>query len=128
MPYEESYISTERKPRRRVLFCAPMNSSHSDRVRFVAQQLARRPAGSKITISKRTPSHSVRDPAYKSECHPIDVSGLCEILSIDANARLATVEGQVLIGELSKATLELGLLPAVVPEFRKFTVAGLISG
>src|SRR5580692_4322355 len=100
-----------------------MTASHDDRVRFVARQIASRPAGSKITIRKATPSHSVRDPAYKSACHPIDVSGLSEILSIDSKARRATIEGQVLIGDLAKASLEYGPLPAVVPEFRKFTVA-----
>jgi hypothetical protein len=70
-----------------------MISSHDDRVRFVARQITARPTGSKITIRKATPTHSVRDPSYKSACHPIDVS---EILSIDAATRLAAVEGQVL--------------------------------
>jgi FAD/FMN-containing dehydrogenase len=105
-----------------------MNGSHADRVRQVADQLAARSRGSKITIRKATPSHSIRDASYKAACHPVDVSGLCNILRIDAEARCATVEGQVLIGDLSKATLTHGLVPAVVPEFRKFTIAGLING
>ena len=105
-----------------------MNGSHADRVRQVADQLAARSSGSKITIRKATPSHSIRDPSYKAACHPVDVSGLCNILCIDAEARRAMVEGQVLIGDLSKATLTHGLVPAVAPEFRKFTIAGLING
>lgn len=105
-----------------------MNGSHLDRVRQVADQLAARSPGSKITIRKATPSHSIRDPSYKAAGHPVDVSGLCNILCIDVEARRAMVEGQVLIGDLSKATLTHGLVPAVVPEFRKFTIAGLING
>jgi FAD/FMN-containing dehydrogenase len=105
-----------------------MQTSHSDRVANIARQVTTRPAQSKITIRKATPSHSIRDSAYKANCHPVDVSALTEILSIDMTARLATVEGQVVMGDLCKATLSHGLLPAVVPEFRKFTVAGLING
>jgi delta24-sterol reductase len=87
-----------------------------------------RPADSRITIRKATPTHSVRDAAYKAACHPVDVSGLAHILEIDGNQRLAIAEGQVLLGDLARATLAHGLLPAVVPEFRKFTVAGLVNG
>ena len=105
-----------------------MNGSHADRVRQVADQLAARSPGSKITIRKATPSHSIRDPSYKAACHPVDVSGLSNIVCIDVESRRARVEGQVLIGDLSKATLTHGLVPAVVPEFRKFTIAGLING
>jgi FAD/FMN-containing dehydrogenase len=104
------------------------SSGHSERLSGLATELKSRPSGSKVTIRKTTPSHSVRDSAYKTSCHPVEVSKLTEILTIDPVARLATVEGQVLIGDLAKATLAHGLLPAVVPEFRKFTVAGLVNG
>jgi len=103
-------------------------TSHQDRVRDVAVQLMARPVGSKITIRKHTPTHSIRDARYKAACHPVDVSGLGEILCIDPDNRRAIVEGQVLVGDLSKAALAHGLLPAVVPEFRKFTVSGLLNG
>jgi FAD/FMN-containing dehydrogenase len=105
-----------------------MNRTHDERVTALATQLKARPSGAKVTIRKATPSHSIRDSAYKTSCHPVDVSNLTQILAIDPVARLATVEGQVLIGDLARATLEQGLLPAVVPEFRKFTVAGLVNG
>jgi FAD/FMN-containing dehydrogenase len=104
------------------------NSKHRERVNALASQLRARPSGAKVTIRKTTPSHSVRDSGYKDSCHPVDVSTLTDILSIDTVNKLATVEGQVLIGDLARATLAHGFLPAVVPEFRKFTVAGLING
>ena len=79
-------------------------------------------------MRKRSPSHSIRDAAYKCAAHPVDVSRLENVLSIDPRAMTATVEGQVQMGQLVAATMAHGLLPRVVPEFRDFTVAGLISG
>jgi FAD/FMN-containing dehydrogenase len=102
--------------------------SHQDRARDVARALAARPAGTRVTIRKATPSHSIRDSAYKNACHAVDVSGLDQILAIDAERRIARVEGQVLMRDLARAALAHGLLPAVVPEFGRFTVAGLING
>jgi delta24-sterol reductase len=105
-----------------------MSPSHEARVREVAAQVAARPPGARLTIRKPTPIHSVRDQAYKSGLHAVDVSALDQILEIDTAARVAVVEGQVTIGELSKATLARGWLPEVVPEFSKFTISGLING
>jgi FAD/FMN-containing dehydrogenase len=82
----------------------------------------------RLTITKNTFSHGVRDRGYKEGTHPIDVSPLDRILRVDAERKTATVEGQVQLGMLCQATLALGLLPAVVPEYRDFTVAGLING
>ena len=105
-----------------------MDAGHQTRIRAVVEQLVARPPGGAITIRKATPSHSVRDPLYKKDCHPIDVSPLNQVLCIDTARRLATAEGQVTLGQLTRATLAEGLLPAVVPEFRQFTVSGLING
>ena len=105
-----------------------MMSSHEQRVRAVAEGLAARPPGATITIRKSSPSHSIRDSGYKARCHPVDVSSLNNILHIDPDKRVARVEGQVFISDLAQAALAHGLLPAVVPELRKFTIAGLING
>jgi FAD/FMN-containing dehydrogenase len=106
----------------------PAIDSHEERVAAVRRQLLARPAGSRVTIRKPQPGHSIRDPSYKRGLYPVDVDGLRHILSIDTEKCLATVEGQVTMGELCRATLAHGLLPRVVPEFRSFTVAGLING
>ena len=105
-----------------------MDDGHQAKIRAVAEQLAARPPGSKVTIRKTTPSHSIRDAGYKQGCHPIDVSPLNQVLRIDTARRLATAEGQVTVGQLARATLAEGLLPGVVPEFRQFTVSGLVNG
>ena len=105
-----------------------MRLAHEERVAAVARQIVSRPPGSKLTIRKSTPSHSVRDPRYKHGLQAIDVSSLTEILAIDRERLTVTAEGQVTMGEPAKATLAEGFLAAVVPEFRKFTVSGLING
>ena len=87
-----------------------------------------RSAGQLLTVSKNTPTHSIHERAWKAAAFAVDVSPLEHILEIDAERRLALVEGQVRMGELCRATLAQRLLPAVVPEYRDFTVAGLING
>ena len=79
-----------------------MPSSHQAKIGAIAAQMAARPRGARVTIRKITPSHSVRDGAYKADCHPVNVSPLNEILAIDTDARLGTAEGQVLIGDRRK--------------------------
>ncbi len=113
---------------RRSIVTAAMAETHDIRVAVVARQIASRPPGTRITIRKLTPSHSIRDPGYKRGLHAVDVSALDQILEIDAARGIARVEGQVTMGALSAATLAKGYLPSVVPEYRMFTVSGLING
>jgi delta24-sterol reductase len=101
---------------------------HRERADAVARTVRARPAGKKLTVRKNTYSHSVRDAGYKRDCHPVDVSSLVHVLDIDPVGLTATVEGQVNLETLCGATMAFGLLPAVVPEFKSFTVSGLING
>jgi FAD/FMN-containing dehydrogenase len=105
-----------------------MQVTHEQRVRGISDRLLERPAGARIRVRKATPRHSVRSQAYKAGLHPVDVSALDQILVVDPSRQVAVVEGQVTMGALVRATLAHGLIPAVVPEFRQFTVSGLISG
>ncbi|NJM27175.1 MAG: FAD-binding oxidoreductase [Pseudanabaena sp. RU_4_16] len=103
-------------------------AAHCDRIANICQQVINRQPGKLLTIQKNTSSHTVRAVNYKQDCHPIDVSSLNHILKIDREAKTALVEGQVLLGDLCRATLSVGLLPAVIPEYSDFTVSGLING
>src|SRR5262249_29647931 len=105
-----------------------VGQAHRERAHAVARQVAERPPGMLVTIGKDTPVHSVRDARYKQSCHVVDVRHLRQVLSIDPVAMTARVEGQVLIGDLCRATLPFGLVPRVVPEFPDFTIAGLVCG
>src|SRR4051794_39621203 len=106
----------------------PLGQAHRERALAVARRIAERPLGTLVTIRKDTPGHSVRDARYKEGSHAVDVSDLRHVLSIDPIAMTAQVEGQVLIGDLCRATLAFGLVPRVVPEFADFTIAGLLCG
>jgi FAD/FMN-containing dehydrogenase len=103
-------------------------TSHEERVQRVREQVLLRPAGQRLTIAKSHPGHTPHDLGYKKGCHPVQVGELTEILAIDQRARTATVEGQVLLGDLCRRTLEVGLMPKVVPEFETFTISGLVNG
>jgi FAD/FMN-containing dehydrogenase len=106
----------------------PQHAGHAQHVADVSRQIVNRPPGKQLTISKNTSSHTVRGTSYKRDCHPVEVSALNQILEIDVRGLTATVEGQVTMVNLCHATLERGLLPAVVPEYSDFTIAGLING
>lgn len=58
----------------------------------------------------------------------VDVSGLDKIISIDTETKIATVEPNVPMDALVRATTKLGLLPPVVMEFPGITVGGGFVG
>ncbi|GAB7361022.1 hypothetical protein MBLNU230_g1064t1 [Neophaeotheca triangularis] len=58
----------------------------------------------------------------------VDTSGLTEVLSIDKEKMVAVVEPNVSMEKLADATLEVGLVPQVVMEFREITVGGGFAG
>jgi FAD binding domain len=104
------------------------SADHKRRVQAVVDQVREKPEGKFVTVSKNTRSHVPHDRKFKASCHEVDVSELDSIIKIDAERLVAVVEGQVNMGQLCEATLRHGLVPAVVPEFRSFTVAGLTNG
>lgn len=58
----------------------------------------------------------------------LDLSSFREILAIDVERRVASVEPGVTFAELVDATLPLGLLPTLVPELEGITVGGAVAG
>jgi Delta24-sterol reductase len=101
---------------------------HDERVLEISAQVRMRPPGQRLTIKKAHPGHTPHDLSYKEGCHPVRVDGLDQILALDPDARTATVEGQVTLGQLCREAFLLGMLPKVVPEFETFTIAGLVNG
>lgn len=79
---------------------------HRAKVAAVVDQLKARPSGAFVSVKKNTLSHGTHGVAYKKGCHLVDVSALDQVLEVDAAARVATVEGQVTMGQLVAATLE----------------------
>lgn len=102
-------------------------ATHEELVQDICEQV-KAGQGKLLTVKKKHLPHTPRTVDYKSGCHPIDVSKLTRILDINAKEGWAHVEGLVTLEQLVGVTLEYGLIPAVVPELRNFTIAGLING
>jgi hypothetical protein len=58
----------------------------------------------------------------------VDITGLSTILHIDKGMKTALVEPNVSMGQLLHETLNLGLIPAVVPPFPGITAGGAFAG
>jgi FAD/FMN-containing dehydrogenase len=112
-----------------------LDSYHRKRDAIVAS-VKSRPAGMKMSILKKTPAHQIHNRSWKSTCHRVDVSPLCDIIGYEyvedrmgERCLAAVCEGQVTMGQLARATLqERQCVPRVVPELTSFTCAGLING
>jgi FAD/FMN-containing dehydrogenase len=103
--------------------------AHAAKVEQVVRQLRQRPTGRPVSLHKGVVSHQVpkpRDRKYRDD--KIDVSALREILEIDVDARTCTAEPGVTFSDLVEATLPLGLVPMIVPEFRTITIGGAVAG
>src|SRR5205085_5030027 len=58
----------------------------------------------------------------------LDVTGFSGVLSIDAQARTADVQGMTTYEDLVSATLAHGLMPLVVPQLKTITLGGAVTG
>lgn len=69
--------------------------------------------------------HTWKDSGQKPN---LDLRDFNQVISIDTEKRVATVEGMTSFYDLVKATLPLNLMPQAVPELRSITVGGAIAG
>ena len=60
--------------------------------------------------------------------HRLNARAFDHVLRIDAERRIADVEGMTTYAALVEETLRHGLLPAVVPQLKTITVGGAVSG
>lgn len=72
-------------------------------------------------------THSTR-PVIRDQATSIDISALNNILYIDTEKRIVSVEPNVPMDALVKATLEHNLIPPVIPEFPGITAGGGFAG
>jgi hypothetical protein len=86
-------------------------------------------AGNSVTVSRSTgQSNTTRSDTYKKNTHTVSINNFNKILKLDQEKGLALVEPNVSVYELAQATLSLGLIPKVVPEFKGITVGGAVMG
>lgn len=74
------------------------------------------------------PTSNLFRPRTRSGAPGLDVSGLTGVLSVDATAHTAEVQGMCTYETLVDATLAHGLMPLVVPQLRTITIGGAVSG
>jgi FAD/FMN-containing dehydrogenase len=80
--------------------------------------------GKKISIKKNA-RHIFKDRDQKPN---LDLRHFNQVLSIDTENNIATVEGMTTYYDLVGATLVFNLMPQAVPELRSITVGGAIAG
>lgn len=102
----------------------PTASHEEKRAEAVRQFEALRSQGKKISIKKNT-RHIFKD---RSQEQNLDLRNFNQVLSIDAEKGIATVEGMATFYDLVAAALPFNLMPQAVPELRSITVGGAIAG
>jgi len=99
-------------------------AAHRARVAALAEALAS--SSGPVRLKKPT-SNLFRTREAQAQT-ALDVAALNHVLEIDAQARLADVEGMTPYADLVDATLPHGLAPAIVPELKSITVGGAVTG
>lgn len=96
------------------------------RERLMRQLAAARANGASVGLSKST-SNLFRH-RQQADTKRIDVREFHHVLNVDADRRIADVEGMTTYEELADETLKFGLLPTVVPQLKTITIGGAVSG
>ena len=60
--------------------------------------------------------------------HKLDVRHFNQVIHVDANARVAEVEGMTTYEDLVRETLPFQLMPCVVPQLKSITIGGALAG
>ncbi len=100
--------------------------AHADAVDRLLTSYESIPRGARVRLAKKT-SNLFR-PRDAHDAPGLDVSGLDGVISIDAIARTADVQGVCTYEDLVEATLSLGLIPYVIPQLRTITLGGAVTG
>ncbi len=104
----------------------PHSATHEAAVERLRASYLAIPAGQTVRLAKRT-SNLFR-PRTDQPVAGLDVSGLDGVISIDAVARTADVQGMCTYENLVAATLRHGLMPKVVPQLKTITLGGAVTG
>jgi FAD/FMN-containing dehydrogenase len=96
------------------------------RERLIRDLAAARENGTSVGLAKST-SNLFRH-RQQTGTKRIDVRAFHHVLSVDADHRIADVEGMTTYEELADETLKFGLLPTVVPQLKTITIGGAVSG
>lgn len=84
------------------------------------------PPNSTVRLAK--PTSNLFRARDRSDVKGLDVSGLTNVIAVDADARTADVAGMCTYEDLVAATLPHGLAPLVVPQLKTITLGGAVTG
>ncbi|MUL84255.1 MULTISPECIES: FAD-binding oxidoreductase [unclassified Mycolicibacterium] len=84
------------------------------------------PPNSTVRLAK--PTSNLFRARDRSDVKGLDVSGLTNVIAVDAEARTADVAGMCTYEDLVAATLPHGLAPLVVPQLKTITLGGAVTG
>jgi FAD/FMN-containing dehydrogenase len=100
--------------------------THADAVDAVRASYGAIPPGRAVRLAKPT-SNLFR---YRGTTPTVglDVSALTDVISVDAVARTADVQGMCTYERLVEVTLAHGLMPLVVPQLKTITLGGAVTG
>lgn len=105
---------------------------HDQKVTALQQQLASWYASEeKIPVALSFGAHSsnsTRKKQYARSSHTLSLEHFDQVISIDTEACTVRAESRVTMCDLVQETLQLGLIPKIVPEFKGITVGGAING
>jgi len=105
-------------------------SQHEKDVKEIQTSLAEAKRLKKEVVMGRKvgEGHSARSGRYKDKAYRLDMTKLDSVIELNLEKKTATCEAFVSFSALTSTTLKHGLLPLVVPEFRRITVGGAIQG
>jgi FAD/FMN-containing dehydrogenase len=84
------------------------------------------PATASVRLAK--PTSNLFRGRVRNDAAGLDTSGLTGVVSVDADARTADVEGMCTYEDLVATTLPYGLSPLVVPQLKTITLGGAVTG
>jgi FAD/FMN-containing dehydrogenase len=110
-------------------YATPRDLTHAAKVKRIARELREWRGTQPVSLKKKAPPHQVpKGGDLRRRDEKIDISELDQILLIDPKRRICVAEPGVTFIDLVNATLEHGLVPIIVPEFKKITIGGAVSG
>ena len=115
-------------------WCFLGENSHTNNVKKVQNQVKKwraegQPNGQKMCTARPSwMSISQQNLGYKSRLYRVKVDNLNNIVNIDREAMLVTVEPGITIGFLNRALVNFGLTLPIVPELDTLTIGGLVMG
>jgi FAD/FMN-containing dehydrogenase len=102
------------------------DAAHAAGVQRLLDSYRSIPSTASVRLAK--PTSNLFRGRVRNDAAGLDTSGLTGVVSVDADARTADVEGMCTYEDLVATTLPYGLSPLVVPQLKTITLGGAVTG